>query len=88
VAASFQNRVRFHVVKLFEREVVIYNWLFNWKVNGFVRAQMAENVIDLLALLKQTDKAIHHGGHGGHGENQQQKLQLFSVFSVQRSAPW
>jgi hypothetical protein len=37
------------------------NWPFNCKVNGFVRAQMAESVIDLLVSLKQTDKAIHHG---------------------------
>ncbi|WP_065188307.1 hypothetical protein [Shewanella woodyi] len=39
-AASFQNRVRFHGVKLFEREIgiSISNWLFNREVIGFGRA--------------------------------------------------
>jgi hypothetical protein len=46
-AASFQNRVRYREVILFERETGMSNWHFNREVIGFGRAHMAESVPDI-----------------------------------------
>jgi hypothetical protein len=37
-AVGFGGRVRVHIVKLFEREIWISNWLFNMEVIGNRRA--------------------------------------------------
>jgi hypothetical protein len=43
-AASFDFRVRYREVILFEREAGTPNWNFNREIIGFGRVHMAENV--------------------------------------------
>jgi hypothetical protein len=45
---SFDDRVRYHEVILFEREAMMPSWLFNMDVIGHRRDYRAENVPDIL----------------------------------------
>ncbi len=50
-AVGVGGRVRFHIVKLCEREIGISNWQLNMEVIGNRRAHRAENIPDIFSAF-------------------------------------